>query len=216
MENFVPEMRLHTYFRSSAAFRVRIALNLKGLKAEHVPHDLRQGQQGTPGYLEVNPQGLIPALETEDGVLTQSLAICEYLDERFPAPPLIDGGPGRRARIRGFAQVIACDIHPVQNLRILNRLRAMGHGQEEVTAWAAEFIGSGLDACERLIAAGAGPFCFGEAPTLADVCLVPQLYNARRFGVTLRWPRLAQAEAQCLELPEFRDALPEAQPDYAL
>ena len=208
-------MRLHTYFRSSAAYRVRIVLNLKGVAAEQVAHDLRSGAQSASDYAALNPQRLVPALETVDGVLTQSLAICEYLDERFPEPPLLGDEPTRRARIRGFAQAIACDIHPLQNLRILNRLRSMGHGEDEVRGWVTEWIQLGLEACEQLIAGGSGPFCFGASPTLADVVLVPQLANARRFGVDVRWPRLLAAEARCFELQAFRDAKPENQADYA-
>lgn len=208
-------MRLHTYFRSSAAYRVRIALNLKGVSADQIAHNLRIGDQGLADYAAVNPQRLVPALETDTGVLTQSLAICEYLDECFPEPPLLIGGPEGRARIRAFAQAIACDIHPLQNLRVLNRLRDMGHSEEEVRGWAAGWIGQGLEACERLLASAAGPFCFGPAPTLADVCLVPQLANARRFGVDVRSPRLLAAEARSLEIQAFRDARPECQPDYA-
>jgi maleylpyruvate isomerase len=208
-------MRLHTYFRSSAAYRVRIALNLKGVAADQVSHDLRTGAHDAASYAALNPQRLVPALETQDGVLTQSLAICEYLDERFPDPPLLDGDFGRRARIRGFAQAIACDIHPVQNLRILSRLRVMGHDEEEARGWAANWVEEGLEACERLIAGGAGPFCFGPGPTLGDVFLVPQLTNARRFGVDVRWPHLLAAEARCLELRAFRDAKPENQADFA-
>lgn len=208
-------MRLHTYFRSSAAYRVRIALNLKGISADQIPHDLRTGAQSLPDYAAVNPQRLVPALETESGVLTQSLAISEYLDERFPEPPLLGDDPVRRARIRAFALAIACDIHPLQNLRVLNRLRDMGHSEEEVRGWAAGWIAQGLEACERLLVGGAGPFCFGSAPTLADVFLVPQLANARRFGVDVRAPRLLAAEARSFELQAFRDAKPECQPDYA-
>lgn len=210
----MPEMRLHTYFRSSAAFRVRIALNLKGSTTVQVPHDLRAGEQAAADYIMFNPQGLIPALETGGGVLTQSMAICEYLDECFPEPPLVDGDAVRRANIRGFAQVIACDIHPLQNLRVLNRLRSLGHTDDELKAWARDWIGDGLDACEKLLPTRSGPFCFGAAPTLADVFLVPQLYNARRFGMEVRWPRLLNAEARCLELPAFQAALPENQADY--
>ncbi len=208
-------MRLHTYFRSSAAYRVRIALNLKGVSADYIPHDLRTGAQGLADYAAINPQRLVPALEIEEGILTQSLAICEYLDERFPEPPLLGDDPERRAKIRAFAQAIACDIHPLQNLRVLNRLRDMGHSEEEVRGWAAGWITAGLEACEGLLAGVAGPFCFGSAPTLADVFLVPQLANARRFGVDVRSPRLLVAEVRSFEIHAFRDARPECQPDYA-
>lgn len=210
-------MRLHGYYRSSAAWRVRIALNLKGIGAESVPHHLRQGEQRSDAYLRLNPQGLVPALELDDGaVLTQSLAICEYLDELHPEPPLLPPrDPLRRARVRAFAQAIACDIHPVQNLKVLGRLRALGIPEEQVTAWARDTIAEGLSACEQLLRREAGgPFCFGAAPTLADVCLVPQLYNARRFGADVsRLPRLLAAEAACLTLPAFAEAAPERQGD---
>ena len=208
-------MRLHGFFRSSAAWRVRIALNLKGVAVEHVSHHLCRGEQREPGYLKLNPQGLVPALETPNGaVLTQSLAICEWLEETHPAPPLLPGGAVERARIRGFTLAIACDIHPVQNLRVLMRLRSLGVPQEEVTGWAREVIREGFEACEALLGGVAGPFCFGAAPTLADVCLVPQLGNARRFGCELsRFSRLLEAEAACNALQAFADAVPSRQTD---
>ncbi|MCK8785282.1 maleylacetoacetate isomerase [Roseomonas sp. NAR14] len=212
-------MRLHGYFRSSAAWRVRIALNLKGLDAEHAFHHLRHGGQRAPDFLRLNPQGLVPALETDDGpgggaVLTQSLAICEWLDETHPAPPLLPGDARQRARIRAFAQAIACDIHPVQNLKVLARLRGLGLPEAEVTGWARWIIADGLAACEALLAGEPGPFCFGDAPTLADLCLVPQLANGRRFGVALEGlPRLLAAEAACAALPAFRAAAPDRQAD---
>lgn len=208
-------MRLHGYFRSSAAWRVRIALNLKGLAAEHAFHHLRHGGQRAPEYLRLNPQGLVPALETGDGaVLTQSLAICEWLDETHPEPPLLPGDALERARIRAFALAIACDIHPVQNLKVLARLRATPLPEPDVTEWARWVIGDGLAACEALLAGAAGPFCFGPAPTLADLCLVPQLFNARRFGCGLQgFPRLLAAEAACNALPAFLQAAPDRQPD---
>ena len=207
-------LKLHGYFRSSAAWRVRIALGLKGLAAEQVPHHLRHGEQRAPDYLALNPQGLVPALELPDGrALTQSLAIAEYLDEVHPAPPLLPGTALERARIRAFALAIACDIHPVQNLKVLDRVRALG-GNDAATTWAGDVIADGLSACEALIAGWPGPFCFGDAPTLADICLVPQLGNARRFRVELaRFPRLLDAERAALELPAFADAAPERQPD---
>lgn len=208
-------MRLHGYFRSSAAWRVRIALNLKGLRPGQAFHHLRHGGQRAPDYLRLNPQGLVPALETGEGtVLTQSLAICEWLEEGWPEPPLLPSGRDARARVRAFAQVIACDTHPVQNLKVLARLRGLGLPEEEVTAWARWAIGEGLAACEALIRGEPGPFCFGAAPTLADIALVPQLGNARRFGCDLTaLPCLLAAEAACNALPAFAEAAPDRQPD---
>ncbi|HYZ31130.1 MAG TPA: maleylacetoacetate isomerase [Crenalkalicoccus sp.] len=208
-------MRLHGYFRSSAAWRVRIALNLKGITVEHAFHHLRHGEQRAPDYLRLNPQGLLPALETDDSaVLTQSLAICGWLEETHPEPPLLPGNALERARIRAFALAIACDIHPVQNLKVLARLRSLPLSEAEVTDWARWIIEEGLEACEALLTGTAGPFCFGAAPTLADVCLVPQLANARRFGCDLSpLPRLLAAEAACTALPAFQQAAPERQGD---
>ncbi|MCW5703814.1 MAG: maleylacetoacetate isomerase [Bradyrhizobium sp.] len=208
-------MKLHGYFRSSAAYRVRIALNLKGLSAEHLPHHLRKGEQSAPRYLALNPQGLVPTLEDDSGaVLTQSLAIVEWLDETHPAPPLLPMDALERAKARAFALAIACDIHPVQNLKVLARLRQLGLPEEQVTEWAAWANREGLAACEKLIANEPGPFCFGEVPTIADVCLVPQLANARRFGVDVSaFPRLLAAEAAARAMPAFADAAPDRQPD---
>jgi maleylpyruvate isomerase len=208
-------MRLHGYFRSSAAWRVRIALNLKGVPVEHAFHHLRHGRQRAPDYLRLNPQGLVPALETGDGaVLTQSLAICEWLEETHPEPPLLPGDALERARIRAFALAIACDVHPVQNLKVLARLRALPLPEAEVTGWACWIIREGLEACEALLTDRAGPFSFGAAPMLADICLVPQLANARRFGCDLsRLPRLLAAEAACNALPAFEQAAPDRQAD---
>lgn len=208
-------MKLHGYFRSSAAYRVRIALNLKGVGTEHLPHHLRKGEQCAPGYLAINPQGLVPALENDAGaVLTQSLAIIEWLDETYPAPPLLPEDPLRRAKVRAFAQALACDTHPVQNLKVLARLRELGLPEEKVTEWAAWVNREGLSACERLVAGEPGPFCFGAAPTLADLCLVPQLGNARRFGVDVSaFPRLLEAEAAAKAMKAFVDAAPDRQPD---
>jgi len=182
-------MKLHGYFRSSAAYRVRIALNLKGLSADHLPHHLRKGEQRDPAYLAINPQGLVPTLQDDAGaILTQSLAIIEWLDETHPEPPLLPQDPLRRAKVRAFAMALACDTHPVQNLKVL--------------------------ACERLIAGEPGPFCFGAAPSMADLCLVPQLGNARRFGVDVdAFPRLLKAEAAAKNIKAFSDAAPERQPD---
>lgn len=207
-------MKLHGYFRSTAAWRVRIALGLKGLKAEDVFHHLRKGEQTAPAYLALNPQGLLPAFETDEGqVLTQSLAIIEYLDEVYPEPSLLPGDAIQRAKIRAAALVVAADTHPVQNLKILNRVRALGQDDAGVQAWARVTIDEGLDALNSLLEQQSGPFAFGDQPTLADLCLVPQLGNARRFGVDLRWPRLIQIEATCLALPAFQQAAPEQQPD---
>jgi maleylpyruvate isomerase len=208
-------MKLHGYFRSSASYRVRIALNLKGLRPEHLPHHLRKGEQCAPAYLAINPQGLVPTLEDDSGtVLTQSLAIIEWLDETYLAPPLLPKDPLRRAKVRAFAMALACDTHPVQNLKVLARLRQLGLPEEKVTEWAAWANREGLSACEILIAGESGPFCFGSQPTIADLCLVPQLANARRFGVDVSaYPRLLMAEAAAKENKAFADAAPDRQPD---
>jgi maleylpyruvate isomerase len=208
-------MKLFDYFRSSAAYRVRIALNLKGVSVEHIAHHLRKGEQRAPGYLAINPQGLVPALISDDGAgLTQSLAIIEWLDETFPKPPLLPREPLERARVRAFALAIACDVHPVQNLKVLNRLRGLGLAENVVDTWAHWVNEDGLAACEQLVAREPGPFCFGSAPTLADICLVPQLGNARRFKVDVgRFARLLEAEAAAAVLPAFAAARPENQPD---
>lgn len=204
-------MILHGYWRSSAAWRVRIVLALKGLTVDQVPHHLRHGGQRAPDYLALNPQGLVPALETDDGhVLTQSLAICEYLDEIVPGPSILPGDAAYRARIRAAALIVAADIHPIQNLKIIARIKAMGQDEQ---AWARQVIEDGFDALEALLASTPGPFAFGSAPTLADVCLVPQMTNARRFNVELRWPRLLAIEAECLKLDAFRLTAAEHQPD---
>ena len=208
-------MKLHGYFRSSASYRVRIALNLKGLSAEHLTYHLRKGEQRAPNYLAINPQGLVPTLQDDGGtILTQSLAIIEWLDDIHPEPPLLPKDPLRRARVRAFSQVIACDTHPLQNLKVLARLRELGVSDEQVTGWAAWANREGLAACETLVTDEPGPFCFGAAPTMADLCLVPQLANARRFGVDLAaFPRLLRAEDAAKDLKAFADAAPERQPD---
>lgn len=194
---------------------MRIALGLKGLGAAHVSHHLRRGEQRAPDYLALNPQGLVPALELDDGtVLTQSLAIIEWLDETVPTPPLLPSDPVQRAQVRAFALVLAADTHPLQNLGVLARLRGIGRPEVEVQAWAADANEAGLAACEALLAHQPGPFCFGDAPGLADIILVPQLGNARRFGVDVaRFPRLLAAEAACMALHAFADAVPGRQPD---
>lgn len=209
-------MRLHGYFRSSAAWRLRIALALKGLAFESVFHHLRKGEQRDPTYLALNPQGLVPTLELDDGtVLTQSPAVLEWLEETHPEPSILPKGAIERARARAFALAIACEIHPVQNLRVLARLRRdAGFDDAAVNRWAAEINAEGLAACEALVATRPGGFLFGEGPTVAEICLVPQLGNARRFGVDVaRFPRLLAAEAAAMTLPAFVDAVPARQPD---
>src|SRR6476661_1983509 len=207
-------MKLHGYFRSAASWRVRIALNLKGLGAEQLPHHLRKGEQRDPAYLAINPQGLVPTLQDGSAIITQSLAIIEWLDETCPEPPLLPKDPLRRAHVRAYAQALACDVHPVQNLKVLTRLRQLGLPEEQVADWAAWANREGLAACESLIADEPGPFCFGAAPTMADLCLVPQLGNARRFGVEVEaFPRLLKAEAAAKTIKAFADAAPERQPD---
>jgi maleylpyruvate isomerase len=185
------------------------------LRAEHLAHHLRKGEQCAPAYLAINPQGLVPTLEDDAGtVLTQSLAIIEWLDETHPEPPLLPKDPLRRAKVRAFAQVLACDTHPVQNLKVLARLRELRLPEDQVTGWAGWTNREGLAACEKLIATEAGPFCFGAQPTIADLCLVPQLANARRFGVDVAaFPKLLKAEAAAKAMKAFADAAPDKQPD---
>ena len=212
-------MKLYTYFRSSAAWRVRIALALKGIAASsEFVHLLKDGgQQKTPTFLRTNPLGVVPVLETGDGaVLTQSLAIIEYLEETHPLPPLLPRDPVARAKVRAFALAIACEIHPLNNLRVLQYLQhEMGQSEATRTAWYRHWIAEGLTALETLLQdAGPGPFCFGASPSLGDVCLVPQVANARRFECPLdAHPALLRAEAAALALPAFRDTAPDRQPD---
>ncbi len=211
-------MKLYDYFRSSAAYRVRIALNLKGLKPSREFVHLRKNVQRSDDYLALNPQGLVPALATDGGeVLTQSLAIIEYLDETQPAPAFLPTTPVERARVRGIALEIACDIHPLNNLRVLQYLKnTLGVSEAQKDAWYKYWIDTGLEALEtRLVRDPAtGRYCHGDAPTLADICLVPQLANARRMNIDVApFPTLTRIEAACNTLPAFADAAPARQPD---
>jgi maleylacetoacetate isomerase len=212
-------LKLYTYFRSSAAYRCRIALNLKGLTHETVfVHLIKDGGQHTkPAYRALNPQALLPTLEHDGKVITQSLAIIEYLDEIQPQPPLLPRDAGERAKVRAFALAIACDIHPLNNLRVLNYLKGpLGHDQAAVDAWYRHWVETGLAACEALLPGDGSKFCFGDEPSLADACLVPQIYNARRFNADLSAiPRLVAIEEACGKLTAFAQAAPEAQPDAA-
>lgn len=212
-------MKLYTYFRSSAAYRVRIALNLKGLAYDAIPvHLVRSGgEQHQIEYRSINPAGLVPALEDEGEVLTQSLAILEYLEEKHPEPSLLPGDAVRRARIRALALAIACDIHPVNNLRVLQYLtREFGADEARKNAWYRHWVETGLTAVEAMLEAVPDEprFCFGDAPTLADVCVVPQVFNARRFQCDLtHMPRILRVASHCETLEAFRLAAPENQPD---
>jgi maleylacetoacetate isomerase len=210
-------MIAHGFFRSSAAHRLRIALNLKGLSPEAHSVHLRRGDQRGDAYRALNPQGLVPALETDDGnVLTQSLAIVEWLDETYPEPPLLPKEPVERAHARAFALVIACDMHPLQNLRVLRYLKKeYGEDQDGLDAWCRHWLAPGFAACEALLArAPARPFAFGDGPGLAEICLVPQMHSADRFALDLApYPRLRALRARCEALPAFADAHPAKQPD---
>lgn len=205
-------MDLYTYYRSTSSYRVRIALALKGLDARHLPVNLLQGEHRQDAYRAINPQGRVPALRTDEGeLLVQSPAIIEYLEERFPVPALLPADPLQRAHQRGVAALIGCDIHPLHNVAVLNRLRGLGIDEEGVNQWIAHWIGEGLAAVEALI--GDDGFCFGQ-PGLADVYLLPQLYAARRFNVDLAaFPRILRVERLALEHPAFRQAHPDAQAD---
>ena len=208
-------MRLYDYWRSSAAYRVRIALNWKGLTYEQVSVDLRAGAQRTPDFLEINPQGLVPVLE-DDGVrLTQSLPILNYLEERYPEPALLPKDAPGRATSRAIAVAIACEIHPLNNLRVLKYLeRELGLGEAQRLTWYRHWVAEGLGAIEAMLARSAGDFCVGDAPSLADVCLVPQVYNARRYQCELEpYPTIRRLDERCRELEPFAKAAPERQPD---
>lgn len=211
-------MKLHNYYLSSASFRVRIALNWKGLPYEYVSHHLRRGEQRSEAFLRLNPHGLVPALELDGGaVLTQSVAIIEYLEETHPEPALLPKDALGRARVRGLVQSIACDIHPLNNLRVLNHLKGpMGHTQEETDGWYRHWIAVGFDALETELAASpaTGRFCHGDAPTMADVLLVPQIFNAKRLNCDLTpYPTIRRILDTCMALPAFADAVPDRQPE---
>ena len=214
-------MKLYTYFRSSAAFRVRIALNLKGLAYEPAFVHLAKGEHRAPGYAAVNPQALLPTLEDHGHLLNQSLAIIEYLEETHPRPPLLPENPLERARVRSLSLLVACEIHPVNNLRVLQHLkRALGQSPEQVDAWYRHWIADGLARLEAELgrawagAPGTGAFCHGESPTLADCCLVPQVFNAERYRCdTTPFPSVMRVFAQCMKLDAFRRARPSSQPD---
>ena len=211
-------MRLYGYSRSSAAFRVRIALNLKGLTYEDAFIHLRRGDQRQAPFLAVNPQGLVPALETDGQTLIQSLPIIEYLDETHPEPPLLPADPAGRARVRALAAIVACDIHPINNLRVLRYLsRPLGHDQATIETWYNHWIAAGFEALEGLLTAaqGTGKFCHGDRPGLADIVLVPQVVNAERYKLDMApYPAIVRIHENCMALPAFAAAHPRRQPDY--
>ena len=204
---------LYDYWRSSACYRVRIALNLKGVEYEKRPVNLAESEQRSNEYRALNPEGLVPMLEIDGHRLTQSMAILTYLDSRFPTPPLIPAMAPERAHVGEMAMIVACDIHPLNNLRVLKYLKnELGHSQEEVDRWYVHWIREGLPALEAIAAPKAGKFLFGEMPTAADVFLVPQLYNARRFNVPIDdFPTLLRAEENANKLEAFAAAHPERQ-----
>lgn len=204
---------LYDYWRSSACYRVRIALNLKGVDYESRQVDLREGKQASNEYRELNPQGLVPLLEIDGHRLTQSLAIINYLDIRYPVPPLIPAAAAERAHVVAMALTVACDIHPLNNLRVLKYLKnELGRSQDEIDCWSRHWIDAGFPALEALAAPAAGKFLFGDAPTGADVCMIPQLYNARRVNAPLdAYPTLLRAEENANRLEAFAAAHPDRQ-----
>ena len=209
-------MKLYTYFRSSAAFRVRIALNLKGLKYEPVFVHLAKGEHRQPQYAAVNPQALLPTLELDDGKrLTQSLAIIEWLEENHPTPPLLPKESMARARIRSLAYLVASEIHPLNNLRVLQHLkRALNQTQEQIDTWYRYWIADGLAKLEAELAGSSGKFCHGDSPSLADCCLVPQIFNAKRYNSDLTpYPTTMRMFDNCMKVEAFDRAQPSKQPD---
>jgi maleylpyruvate isomerase len=205
----------HGYWRSGAAYRTRIALNLKGLQYEDAPVNLIQGAQKSEAFVALNPQGLVPALEADGLVLTQSPAILEWLEEAFPEPPLLPGGAAERAQVRAMAALIGCDIHPLNNLRVLKAIRSeFSASQEQVDAWAGRWIGAGFEALEVLIERHGQSFSFGDRPSLVDCYLIPQVYSAQRFNVDLTpFRRIMAVNERALALPAFAAAHPDRQPD---
>ena len=212
-------MKLYSFFRSSAAYRVRIALNLKGLGYEYLPVHLSRGggEQLRPEFRRINPQGLVPALQDGEQTLSQSLAIIEYLDETHPHPPLLPKTPAERARVRALAQSIACEIHPLNNTRVLGYLtKVAGFSDDARNAWYAHWIAEGFKALEARLAGNpaTGKFCHGDTPGMADCCVVPQMANARRFKCDLSpYPTLVAIDRNCQALEAFQRAAPERQPD---
>jgi maleylacetoacetate isomerase len=211
-------MKLYSYFRSSAAFRVRIGLNLKGLAYDTAAIHLRRNDQSKPDYRGVNPQGLVPALEDGGQILIQSMAILEYLDEIRPEPPFLPKRAADRARVRALADIVACDIHPINNLRVLRYLTdELGHDETAIAQWYNHWIGAGFQALEPLLAQDArtGEFCHGDSPGLADIALVPQVVNAERYRLDLaQYPTLVRIYENCMRLEPFTAAHPRNQPDY--
>jgi maleylpyruvate isomerase len=212
-------MKLYNFFRSGTSHRLRIALNLKGLSVEAIPVNLRTEEHLTTSFKALNPQGLVPVLEHEGTVFTQSPAIIEWLEERYPEPALLPANPEDRARVRALASIVGSDIHPINNRRVLECLRRQfGADEAAVNAWCSTWISAGFGAIEALLAADAarGEFCFGGAPTVADVYLVPQVESARRFNIDIQcWPHIARVDAACAQLDAFRRASPGAQADAA-
>ncbi len=210
-------MKLYGYFRSSAAFRVRIALNLKGLAYDAAFVHLRRNDQTRSDYLSVNPQGLVPALEDDGRVLIQSLAIIEYLDETHPDPPLLPQNAADRARVRALADIVACDIHPINNLRVLRYLiHELGRSEGDIAGWYNHWIAAGFTALEPLLADDprTGAFCHGDRPGLADIVLVPQIVNAERYQLDMApYPTISRIHQSCMQLSAFKDAHPASQPD---
>ena len=212
-------MKIFGYFRSSAAFRLRIAMNFKGLSYDYNLVNLQSGDHLSDDFKRINPQGRVPAIDIEGNILTQSLAIIEYLDEVYPAPPLLPSDPIGKAKVRGIAGLIACDIHPLNNLAVLNYLRDQLTAEEEARlAWYRHWVKEGFDGLELILGANVetGQFCFGDTPTVADICLVPQVVNAKRFNCNLAsYPTILRIFEECMSLSQFADADPMNQPEAA-